>query len=208
MPMHPGSKAALGVASALVAALAWIVWSQAGGEAPAASTDLLDSLDQAERRPSGAPFDVSPVTINGESFRAVATPGASRMTWELRLPDRARIEVAVALKPEAWSVEGDGVLFRVGIAEGRTHEDLVTRLVNPFGRPEDRRWIPLSIDLRGHSGFKWSLFYHPRRLLWRIVLNTNAGNPGSTDPRGDMPLWGEPRLLGDGEATPRLVRRP
>jgi len=194
MPARTGSRAAIGVAAAIVAALAWIVWSQAGIAAPSTPTNLLDSLERAERRPSGAAFDVGPVTINGESIRGVATPAASRITWELRLPDRARLEIAVALKPEAWSVAGDGVLFRVGIAEGRTHEDIVTRVVNPYGRPEDRRWIPVSVDLGGHSGFKWSLFYHPRSMLWRIVLNTSAVNPANGDPRGYVPLWGEPRL--------------
>ena len=68
--------------------------------------------------------------------------------------------------------------------------------------------FPISVDLGAHSGFKWSLFYHPRLLLWRIVLNTSAANPAGTEHAGDMPLWGEPRLLGDGEATARPVRRP
>jgi len=160
--------------------------------------DLTDSLDQAERRPAAATFDVAPLTIGTEAHRAISTPGASRITWELMLPDNALIEVAVALKPEAWTLEGDGVLFRVGIAEGRTHEDLATRLVNPHGQADDRRWIPLSIDLGAYSGFKLSLFYHPRRLKWRLVFNTNAGSPGSTDSRGDLPLWGDPRVLGSG----------
>jgi len=158
-------------------------------------TNLLDTLDQAERRPLGATFDLATVTLSGETHRAVATPGGSRITWELHLPDRAVLQVLVALKEEAWTIEGDGVLFRVGIAEGRTHEDLLTRVVNPYGQPDDRKWIPLTVDLGAYSGFKWSLFYHPRGLLWRIVLNTNAGLPGSTDSRGDMPLWAEPRIL-------------
>lgn len=200
MPVNTGTRSAVGIAGVLVAAVAWMVWSQAGSAAPGTPTDLIDSLGTAERRPSAAVFDVSPVTINGESIRAVATPAASRITWELRLPDRARLEVAVALKPEAWTVAGDGVLFRVGIAEGRTHEDIVTRVVNPYGRPEDRRWIPISVDLGGHSGFKWSLFYHPRVILWRIVLNTSAANPASAEHLGDLPLWGEPKLLGNGRS--------
>ena len=208
MRERAGLMAAIGVAGLLAAALAWIVWSQAGSAAPGAPTDLIDSLGQAERRPSAAVFDVGPVTINGESIRAIATPAASRITWELRLPDRARLEIGLALKPDAWTVAGDGVLFRVGIAEGRTHEDLVTRVVNPYSRPEDRRWIPITVDLGGHSGFKWSLFYHPRLMLWRIVLNTSAANPASTEHGGDLPLWGEPRLQGNGEAAPRPVRRP
>ena len=77
-----------------------------------------------------------------------------------------------------------------------------------YGQPEDRRWIPISVDLGAHSGFKWSLFYHPRLLVWRIVLNTSAANPASTEHAGDLPLWGEPRLLGNGDATPRQSRRP
>ena len=157
--------------------------------------DLLDTLDQAERRPFGAAFDVAPVTLRGETHRAVAPPGASRITWDLHLPDRAVFQVLVALKEEAWTTEGDGVYFRISIAEGRTQEDLLARVVNPYGQPDDRRWIPLTVDLGGHSGFKWSLFYHPRRLLWRIGLHTNAGVPGSVDTRGDMPLWAEPRIL-------------
>jgi hypothetical protein len=199
MPVSTGAKSAIGIAGALVAALAWIVWSQAGSATPGTAADLIDSLEKAERRPAAAVFDVGPVTINGESIRAIATPAASRITWELRLPDRARLEIALALKPEAWTVAGDGVLFRVGIAEGRTHEDVVTRVVNPYSRAEDRRWIPISVDLGAHSGFKWSLFYHPRLILWRIVLNTSAANPAGTEHGGDLPLWGEPRLASDSE---------
>jgi hypothetical protein len=137
MIVRTGAKAAIGIAGALMAAVAWIVWSQSGTATPGTPADLIDRLGEAERRPSGAAFDVGPVTIEGESIRAVATPAASRITWELRLPDRARLELAVALKPETWNVPGDGVLFRVGIAEGRTHEDIVTRVVNPY-RPARR----------------------------------------------------------------------
>ena len=184
----------LAVAIALVAAA--MVGACGGGERTLVPvTNLLDSIGQAERRPSGAAFDVVPVALQGETHAAVATPGGSRITWEMHLPDHAVLQVFVALKEEAWTIEGDGVLFRVGVAEGRTHEDLVTRVVNPYAQPDDRRWIPLTIDLGPYSGFKWSLFYHPRDLLWRIVLNTNAGIPGSADTRGDLPLWGEPRIL-------------
>lgn len=201
--MRMASKAAWGIATAVVVLAVWVISGRTGRAPLVPVNDLLDSLAQAERRPAGAAFDVAPMTLNGESHRAVATPGASRITWELRLPDRAVLHVMVALRPEAWTVEGDGVLFRIGIAEGRTHEDVVTRLVNPFGQPDDRRWIPLSVDLGPYSGFKWSLFYQPRRLLWRIVFNTNAGLPGSTDQRGDLPLWGEPRLLTSGAPRAR-----
>jgi hypothetical protein len=108
---------------------------------PSLARDLAADLGQAEQRPGGAPFVVAPVDVAGETRLAIATPGQSRLTWEQYFPDGAMLQVAVALKPDAWSMNGDGVLFRIGVSDGRIHEDVVTRLVNPHGQPEDRRWI-------------------------------------------------------------------
>ena len=159
--------------------------------------DLIERLESAERRPVGAPFDVVQVDIGGESRRAIATAPISRMTWQARIPGRAVLKTTLALEPEAWQREGDGVLFRIGIAEGRTYEELLTRLVDPYRVPEDRRWIPITIDLGAYGGFKWSLFYQPSRLTWRLIFNTNTGAPGTDNRNGDLPLWGEPALFRD-----------
>jgi predicted small lipoprotein YifL len=154
--------------------------------------DLVDTFPTAERRPATASFDVAATAIGGESHRAIATPGISRVTWQLHIPARAVLTTAIALKPEAWTEQGNGVLFRIGVAEGRTYEELFTRLVDPFHVVEDRRWIPVTVDLSAYGGFKWSLFYHPSRLTWRVIFNTNAGQPGTDDRTGDLPLWGQP----------------
>lgn len=185
------------LASLVVVLIAAIgLWWTFGHRTMLPRIDLLESLDRTERRPLGATFPVVPITLGGETHRAVVALGGSRITWEVRLPRRATLQVFVGLKEEAWSIEGDGVLFRIGIGEGRIpYEELVNFVVNPYGRAEDRRWIPLTVDLSHYSGFKWSLFYHPDRLLWRLVFNTNIGIPGGVDSRGDMPLWGEPRIL-------------
>ena len=124
--------------------------------------------------------------------RAIATESISRVTWQLSLPDKAVLETAIALKPEAWTQPGNGVLFRIGIAEGRTYEELFTRVVDPFHVADDRRWISVTIDLARYSGSQWSLFYHPARLTWRLIFNTNSGPPGTDDRAADLPLWGQP----------------
>lgn len=194
--MRVGAKIASGVVGLIVLLGIWWGYRRTDERTLVPRIQLFDTLDHAERRPLGATFEMAPVTIQGESHRAVMTPAGSRITWQVRLPERAVLQVLVGLKQEAWPIEGDGVLFRIGIGEGRIpYEELVNRVVNPYGRPEDRRWIPLTVDLGPYSGFKWSLFYHPGRLLWRIVFNTNAGLPGSVDTRGDMPVWAEPRIL-------------
>jgi hypothetical protein len=156
--------------------------------------DLVGDLDRAERRPAGGTFEVVTTEIAGQSMRAIVPPSISRITWETAVPGRAVLKTAVALHPDAWTQEGNGVLFRIGIAEGRTYEELVTRLVDPYHSPDDRRWIPITVDLSAYGGFKWSLFYQPSRLRWRIIFNTNSGPPGTDDRRGDLPLWGEPAI--------------
>ncbi len=156
--------------------------------------DLLETFPSAERRPAGASFDVADVTIGGESRRTIATAPISRMTWQLHIPARAVLNTAIAVKPEAWTEQGNGVLFRIGVAEGRTYEELFTRLVDPFHVVEDRRWIPVTVDLSPYGGFKWSLFYHPSRLTWRVIFNTNSGPPGTDDRTGDLPLWAQPTI--------------
>ncbi len=156
--------------------------------------DLLETFPSADRRPATASFELADIMIGGESHRAIATPGISRLTWQLHLPARAVLKTAIALKPDAWTEPGNGVLFRIGVAEGRTYEELFTRLVDPFHVVDDRRWIPISIDLSRYGGFKWSLFYHPSRLTWQVIFNTNAGPPGTDDRTGDLPLWAEPTI--------------
>ena len=181
-------------ASHLLVAVACAVVGCGRGGALVPATDLVAGLDAAERRPAAAAFTVVDMDISGQSLRAIVPPPIGRITWQTGLPGRAVLKTSLALHPDAWTQEGNGVLFRIGIAEGRTYEELLTRLVDPYHVVEDRRWIPITIDLSAYSGFKWSLFYQPSRLTWRIIFNTNAGPPGTGDQRGDLPLWGEPAI--------------
>lgn len=156
--------------------------------------DLIAGFNQADRRPSSAVFEVTEVTIAGVPQRAIATEPVSRVTWLVAIPDRAVVKTALALKPEAWAQEGNGVLFRIGISEGRSYEELLTRYVDPFHRPADRGWIPVTVDLAAYGGFKWSLFYQPRYRTWKLIFNTNAGPPGTDGRFAGLPLWGEPMI--------------
>jgi hypothetical protein len=165
-----------------------------GRKSEVPATDLITGFREADRRPPGSTFGVTDISIAGEAHRAISTESISRITWQLSIPDRAVLKTSLALKPEAWTREGNAVLFRVGIAEGRTYEQLMTRLVDPFQSSEDRRWIPVTIDLAAYGGFKWSVFYQPRRLTWRLIFSTNPGTPGTATPGVGVALWGEPMI--------------
>jgi hypothetical protein len=126
------------------------------------------------------------VTINGESKPCILERAHGRITFRLTPPPSAWFTASVAVDPSAWNEAGDGVLFRLGIADGKGgYDELLNQHVNPAANKSDRRWIPAAIDLSAWAGREINL-----------VLSTNASVPGkSEDLRNDLALWCAPRLV-------------
>ena len=109
----------------------------------------------------------------------------TRITYKVRIPDDAWMRVSVGMKPESWTQEGDGVLFRFGASDGRTYDELFTQHVNPFANAGDRKWIQVWVDLSAYAGEDMEL-----------IFNTNTSPAGKgNDPRNDHALWGEPAIV-------------
>ena len=151
-------------------------------------------FEHAERRPASAIFNVTVATIENVSLPAIETQPISRMTWPVAIPARAVLTTSLALKPGSWNQQGSGILFRIGIADGRTYEELLTRHVDPLHHVEDRQWIPVTINLARYGGFKWSLFYQPSRRMWQIVFNTSFDPSYIDESRAGLPVWGAPAI--------------
>jgi hypothetical protein len=182
-----GNRAVLTAVVLVVVIIAgwWLFRRGGGGE----RIDLVERFATAEKRPSGTAFDVTEVTLNGETKRAINIPAApgnsSRLIWKVRVPDDAWLRVSVGMKPESWDKEGDGVLFRFGVSDGRTYDPLFTQHVNAFAREADRRWIPVTVDLSAYAGEEVEL-----------IFNTNASEPGKgDDSRNDLAVWGAPEVI-------------
>jgi hypothetical protein len=77
------------------------------------------------------------------------------------------------------------VRFRLGVADNRTYEPLAQVTVTKAGGAR-----PFNVDLSAYAGWKWSLFYHPDRIAWRLILSADAvdGVPGAG-------VWGAPRVM-------------
>ncbi len=131
-----------------------------------AELDLLSQMAAAERRAAG---DVSrairaDVFMAGDDGRmALVMEAPARTTWTVRLPHRAHFETALA---------GSGRL-RIGASTGRTYQEVAQ--INATGA-----WTPVTIDLRELSEVKWSLFYQPLRMDWRLIINADVTAEGST----------------------------
>ena len=149
------------------------------------SIDLIATFESAQKRPAAGTFEIVEADLNGDKKRAIFTTPASRMIWKIRIPDDGWLMVALGLKPESWSQEGDGVLFRIGVSDGRVFEDLVTHHIDPFHNKGDRRWVPVAVDLSAYAGEEVEL-----------IFNTNVSVPGKPDDgRGDTALFGAPEIV-------------
>lgn len=181
------TRAIIAVLAVLLIVLVVIWYTRREREAPVA-VDLLERFPTAEKRstgPSDQPVSIVDVTINDDKRRAIFAHPTSRIIWKLTVPNDAGLRTALALRPDAWTKEGDGVLFRIGISDGRTYEELLNQHVNPAHVEDDRTWIPVTIDLSAYAGEDVE-----------IIFNTNSSLPGrGDDSRHDWALWATPRIV-------------
>jgi hypothetical protein len=150
------------------------------------SADRIDLLAQYEQaRKLGGSFALVDATLAGDTKKAIAAPANGRVIFHVRVPQDGWLRVSLGVKPEAWTVEGNGVYFYAGMSDGRAFEKLFEQTVNPFKNASERRWIPVMIDLSAYGGEEMD-----------VIFNTVASGPGGPpDTRGDMPLWGAPEIV-------------
>jgi hypothetical protein len=178
-----GNRTILTMVVVVVVAIAgWWLFRRGGGE----RVDLIAAFDQATKTPTtpGA-YTIEDTTLAGETKKAIAAPPDGRIVWHIRIPDDGWLKVSLGLKPEAWTKEGNGVYFFVGVSDGHAYEQLFTQTVNPYANPPERRWIPVTVDLSAYAGSDM-----------QVIFNTRQGGPGQApDARNDLPVWGAPEIV-------------
>ena len=175
------------VAAVIVVVVVLIAWLLLRRSGEGTTIRFADRLEEARKQPDPALYSVTDATLNGETKRAIAVAPATgtRLTWRAKVPDDGWLSVAVGLKPEAWTQEGNGVLFFVGVSAGGSFEMLFTQHVDPFNNPGDRKWIPVMVDLAAYEGDEVEL-----------IFNTRGGKTGTEgDTRADLALWGQPEIV-------------
>jgi hypothetical protein len=186
MRLMKGNRSAL-LALAVIVVLAvgwWLLRRSSDG----GGLDLMARFDSAEKRPpTPGLFTVEDVTINGETKKSIviAPTVGTRLTFKTRVPDDGWLRVSMALKPEAWTAEGDGARFMVLVSDGRASDELFTQDINPFGNPSDRKWTPVMVDLSAYAGEEVD-----------VIFNTFASPPRKVgDIRNDILVWGAPEIV-------------
>jgi hypothetical protein len=165
---------------------------------PVQQVDLLASLNRAEKRPSGETITTTIATLDGPPEAAVDVPAMSRIVWSVRMPDHAVLRTAVGASPQMAAAIGGRAVFRIGISDERTYDELSTTEVS-LGSAQ--AWRRVAIDLSKYSGFKWSLFYRPREKTWNVIFNTRIKGLGRPIAPSDRLLWARPSIMGTGPTS-------
>lgn len=169
------------------AALLMVVRSRPDGPTMIALTDLYSTADKRTNAPATEAFSLTQVTIAGMLRQSIFMHPTSRLTYkQLKIPVNAGLRVWVAVQPAAWDrPESDGVLFRFGVSDGPAYVELANRHVDPHNELDDRRWIPIVVDLSAYGGRQVDL-----------VFNTNSSLPGRGDNAAfDWAVWGTPEIF-------------
>jgi hypothetical protein len=149
--------------------------------------DLVDELYRAELQSDWQlhqAFDVLPVEIGTDTREGILAIAPARIAWPLTPPHGARLRTAVGLLPQAWQGPGNGVNFRIAVEQDGRSADLFARYLDPVRVVDDRRWIPVDIDLSPFAGRPMTL-----------VLSTEPSLPGvPPEAANDFAVWGAPRI--------------
>ena len=150
--------------------------------------DLIDLYPSAEKRSTleaTQAFTVTDAQIGDTTRRVILAHAPARVTWSVTVPRQAMVHAWVALRPDTWTRDGDGAVFRIGVSVDNVYHVIARVHVDPRNRTDDRRWVPLAAALDGYAG-------KPIKL----VFSTDASDdPARGDSRNDLALWGDPAIV-------------
>lgn len=169
--------------AAVLAVVGW--WYYSHTTVKDGTIDLIAALAGADKRsnpePSASNFQVADVTIDGVTRNAILAKPFSRVIYKVRVPPDAWLDVSFGMRPDSWTLPGDGAQFRIGVSEGRTYDELLRQYVNP--KDGGRKWFSAHLDLSAYEG---------REV--KIILNTDPTATGGGDSQNDFAVWGEPHV--------------
>lgn len=157
--------------------------------------DLLKQFAHAETRPAAGSFQIAEHTFGGRAHTSLVVPVPSRVIWTTRLPERASLRVAAAV----MNAHGPAAVnFRIGISDDRIYDKLIESTVRSAD-DAGTGWTDLEADLSLYAGRKLSLFYHPDKRKWRVVLSADwlEGTAAA--------VWGAPGIDTDSAAARQFL---
>ncbi|MCA1559750.1 MAG: hypothetical protein LC753_00470 [Acidobacteria bacterium] len=165
--------------------------------APVRVIDLIREFDRADKRPPDG-FAIGEHEIHGVAHPAISAAVPSRLTVALPLPRHGVFHAFVALGERPAGTRAAAVRIRVGVSDHRIYEALSELILVPG----ERTWMDFRADLSAYAGWKWSLFYRPDRVIWRVVLAADA-----TENVPATVVWASPEIVTDTSSAREYAAR-
>jgi hypothetical protein len=144
--------------------------------------DLVTEFGNARKQPAEAAFHIDDISIDGVTRRSVVAGQTTRLTYHVTVPKHATFRVSLGVDPNAWSRAGHGVLFLIGVSDGRWYQTKHSITIDPFAQAGARRWHDVSVSLEEFAG-----------LTVDMVLNTRPAGAGGS--AGLVAVWGTPVVV-------------
>jgi len=117
--------------------------------APRGDFDFVERLSTAEvESPSRDHVTLQLVHLGEEERLCLFEHPPSRVTYRVPVSGPARLAFGVALNPQVWDRDSDGVRFRLEV-DGEVPFSVE---VDPARRPEHRRWLDFEVELPADGG--------------------------------------------------------
>jgi arylsulfatase A-like enzyme len=100
------------------------------------------------------------VRINDAVRRTLPASPPSRLLYTLDVPEHARLAFDIGIPEERH--DKPGVEFLVKVRDGDREQVLWSQLLDPAGRPQHRRWLPVDLDLAKLAGHDVDLILETR----------------------------------------------
>ena len=126
--------------------------------------DFIKLFDRAELRPDRQTFKVAQHTLGGVTRATITAPVPSRAIWVTPVPRRASLSLFVGIPPLP---AGCSARFRFGVSDDRIYER------RGSATPPAGAWSEMRVDLSLYAGRKFSIFYQPDGVVWRLVLSAD-----------------------------------
>jgi arylsulfatase A-like enzyme len=127
--------------------------------------------------------------ISDVRYRGYPAGPPSRLVFDVDIPEGARLSFVCAIDPRFH--DSPAVEFFVKVGPEDDERLVWSRLLDPISRPEDRHFVPFSVDLSKHAG-------RGRRLVLETRGYEEEGDPGRA-------FWGVPALTVPGARAPLAI---
>jgi tetratricopeptide (TPR) repeat protein len=109
-------------------------------------------------------------------------PPATVKFNDIDVESEAELTFSIALSPQSWTEEGDGVNFLISVISENGYDDIFSAYIDPKSNMSDRQWHSDRVSLAEYAGLKVD-----------FVLETTPGPSG--DNRFDWAGWGNMKIV-------------